>query len=656
MRLVEDLRLDSIRLLTLAAEVENRFRVILDEEDELRHRDRRRPGRPRGREAASRLTCPVSDSPPAATLLDLLARGGRRPDGGLRFLDRDERATWVGWAEVRERALAVARRPAARSASAPGDRVALVFPTGPEFFDAFFGALARRRGAGAALPAGAARAGSTSTSSAPRACWRWPAPGWCSPTAGSRRVLGEVVAARPPAPRLPHARRAAGASAPSRRRSRRATWRSSSSPPAPRSSPSRSRSRHRAVVAQVRSLNSFLAATLRELRDSGVSLAAALPRHGAHRLRLPGPRPRRQPHPDRPRARSSPARPSGCAPSRATARTISPAPNFAYALCATRIRDAEMEGVDLSSWRPRPQRRRAGGAAGAARLRRALRPLGLPARGADPGLRPLRGGARRHLLRARPAVREPAVRARGAGARGAGAWTTPRGARSSRSAGRCPASACAIRDEAGRDAARAPGRTASGSPGPSLMEGYLDDPEATAARPARRLARHRRPRLPRRRRAVPDRPRQGRRHPARPQLRAGGDRARASTASRACAPAARWRRAGCRRTRHGEALVLFVERRRGRRPPRSSRRCPRPAARPCCGATGLAVDEVVVLPPGTLPRTSSGKLRRAEALRLWLAGELAPPEPVTPLRLADGHGALGARLRAAARRRGGDSE
>jgi acyl carrier protein len=34
MRLVEDLRLDSIRLLTLAAEVENRFRVMLAEEDE----------------------------------------------------------------------------------------------------------------------------------------------------------------------------------------------------------------------------------------------------------------------------------------------------------------------------------------------------------------------------------------------------------------------------------------------------------------------------------------------------------------------------------------------------------------------------------------------------------------------------------------------
>ncbi len=34
LRLIEDLRLDSVRLLTLAAEVENRFRVVLDEGDE----------------------------------------------------------------------------------------------------------------------------------------------------------------------------------------------------------------------------------------------------------------------------------------------------------------------------------------------------------------------------------------------------------------------------------------------------------------------------------------------------------------------------------------------------------------------------------------------------------------------------------------------
>ena len=35
MRLVEDLRLDSVRLMTLAAEIENRFRIFLDEADEL---------------------------------------------------------------------------------------------------------------------------------------------------------------------------------------------------------------------------------------------------------------------------------------------------------------------------------------------------------------------------------------------------------------------------------------------------------------------------------------------------------------------------------------------------------------------------------------------------------------------------------------------
>lgn len=34
LRLIEDLQLDSIRLLTLAVEVENRFQVALDESDE----------------------------------------------------------------------------------------------------------------------------------------------------------------------------------------------------------------------------------------------------------------------------------------------------------------------------------------------------------------------------------------------------------------------------------------------------------------------------------------------------------------------------------------------------------------------------------------------------------------------------------------------
>lgn len=42
---------------------------------------------------------------------------------------------------------------------------------------------------------------------------------------------------------------------------------------------------------------------------------------------------------------------------------------------------------------------------------------------------------------------------------------------------------------------------------------------------------------------------------------------------------------------------------------------------------------VELLEPGTLPRTSSGKMRRREARTQWLAGTLEPPEKVSALRL-----------------------
>jgi acyl-CoA synthetase (AMP-forming)/AMP-acid ligase II len=48
---------------------------------------------------------------------------------------------------------------------------------------------------------------------------------------------------------------------------------------------------------------------------------------------------------------------------------------------------------------------------------------------------------------------------------------------------------------------------------------------------------------------------------------------------------------------------------------------------------GLIPHHVEILKPGTLPRTSSGKLRRSEALRQFLAGELAPPADVNALKL-----------------------
>jgi acyl-CoA synthetase (AMP-forming)/AMP-acid ligase II len=50
--------------------------------------------------------------------------------------------------------------------------------------------------------------------------------------------------------------------------------------------------------------------------------------------------------------------------------------------------------------------------------------------------------------------------------------------------------------------------------------------------------------------------------------------------------------------------------------------------------TGVRPRQVHLLAPGTLPRTSSGKLRRAEALRQLQNGELRPPDKVTLLHLA----------------------
>jgi acyl-CoA synthetase (AMP-forming)/AMP-acid ligase II len=49
--------------------------------------------------------------------------------------------------------------------------------------------------------------------------------------------------------------------------------------------------------------------------------------------------------------------------------------------------------------------------------------------------------------------------------------------------------------------------------------------------------------------------------------------------------------------------------------------------------TGIRPHTVRLLSPGTLPRTSSGKLRRSEALRCFLAGELTPPRRMGAVRL-----------------------
>ena len=222
--------------------------------------------------------------------------------------------------------------------------------------------------------------------------------------------------------------------------------------------------------------------------------------------------------------------------------TISPAPNFAYALCAERMRDEELSGVDLSSWRvalngaepvtPRVLERFV---ERFARVRPATR-------GADARLRPRRGDARGHLQRAPRALppstastrraRERDELARGSGRRG--------GSRSSRSGVRCRASRCEIRRRGG-----AP--LAEGRLGRVLVRGPV--PDARLRRPARR-----RPRAAcatagstratsassTRGELLPLRAREGPDHPARPQPRAAGHRAGARAT---CAGV----RAGCRR-------------------------------------------------------------------------------------------------------------
>jgi acyl-CoA synthetase (AMP-forming)/AMP-acid ligase II len=78
-----------------------------------------------------------------------------------------------------------------------------------------------------------------------------------------------------------------------------------------------------------------------------------------------------------------------------------------------------------------------------------------------------------------------------------------------------------------------------------------------------------------------------------------------------------------------EELILFVEAR-----PDAGEGLADRCANAVLTATGLLPALVVLLAPGTLPRTSSGKIRRGEALARWLAGELVPPEQVTPWMLA----------------------
>ena len=309
--------------------------------------------------------------------------------------------------------------------------------------------------------------------------------------------------------------------------------------------------------------------------------------------------------------------------------TVSVSPNFGYSLCLDRVRDEDLQGVDLSCWRIAVSGAEPVSPVVLEEFAERFGAWGLSAEAQTPayGLaeatlavtlsNPLRGARIEAFDRARLLTEGRAVPA-------------PGGERLSSVGSPLAGFSVRIADEEGRDLEeRCVGRVWVA--GPSIMEGYHEQPEATG-RTLRdgwldtgdtgflmegelflygrakdliviRGANH----APQTFEQAVD---------GMPGIRRG------CVAAVGHAPD----------TGRGESLLVFVERGREADP----RRDPELAGsvrRRVLSVTGVRAEEVFVLAPGTLPRTSSGKLRRAETLRRHLVGELHPPDPVSPLRI-----------------------
>ena len=283
--------------------------------------------------------------------------------------------------------------------------------------------------------------------------------------------------------------------------------------------------------------------------------------------------------------------------------TTSGGPNFAYDLCVRSVGPEAREELDLSSWSvafngAEPVRR-----ATLDRFAEAFAPCGFRRE----AFVPCYGLAEATLL----------VTA----ARGVSDGPRRELRRRSRPATRCASS---IRSRAAPVPAARWGR--SGSPGRAW-------PRATGTGPRRRARRSERccedgggpylrtgrSRLRAARRAVRHRPAQGPDHPARAQpLSAGPGADRGAVPS---GPARRGRRGVLRRrARRGERLVVVheVERHAG-----DLGAIADAVRRAVAEEHGVRVADVVLLRAGTIPKTSSGKIRRRECRALYLAGDLA---------------------------------
>ena len=278
--------------------------------------------------------------------LERAAVSGRR---GLTFVSADESETTLEWDEARERASRVAGALSDLGVR-PGERVALVLPTGPDFMDAFFGALL----AGAVPvplypPVRLGRLPEYHTTTA--RMLRLSGAGVLLSDGRVGRLLGEAV--RRAGPRL--GLRSV------------ASLRESGSSPIARSAdpgalalvqfssgstvdPKPVALSHRAVLAQTDALRALMPDDTPEDPQLGVSWLPLYHDMGLigcllSALTYPGPLVLLGPE-------VFLGRPALWL--RAFSRhggTMSVAPSFAYAVCARRVKDEEMEGVDLSRWR-----------------------------------------------------------------------------------------------------------------------------------------------------------------------------------------------------------------------------------------------------------------------------------------------------------------
>ena len=307
--------------------------------------------------------------------------------------------------------------------------------------------------------------------------------------------------------------------------------------------------------------------------------------------------------------------------------TISVGPSFAYALCARRVRDEELAGADLSTWRAALCGAEPVSLDALDRFARRFEPFGFDRR----ALRPVYG-----LAEASLAV---TFAAGGRGARAlrvdpthlAATGEAVDGARAIASVGTpVPGTAVEVRGADGREL----GERRVGTifvRGPSVMDGYFGQPEATA----RALA-------------------GGWLDTGDLGFVAGGElhvcgREKNVIVIRGanhlpqefeeCLSGIEELRAGCAAAlgfvpqgEDGEQLLILAERARDTGREGDEETADR-IRRAVLAQTGIRPHTVRLLEPGTIPRTSSGKLRRAEALRRYLAGELGPPAPVSRPRI-----------------------